>query len=142
MIVKIQGTITSALQKRSGVSQMGNAWAIQEFVVTDAQNNSLCFEVFGEENIQKFSINQQVNVDCILNSREYNGRYYTSLRYLAPKVDANQMSVQQPMRQQVQGVPQQTTQIQQGYSQPMQPSVVQTHQQPMQTPANNDALPF
>ena len=115
MIVKIQGTITSALQKRSGVSQMGNAWAIQEFVVTDAQNNSLCFEVFGEENIQKFSINQQVNVDCILNSREYNGRYYTSLRYLAPKVDANQQSVQQPVQQPV---------------------------QPMQTQPNNDALPF
>lgn len=123
MIVKIQGTITSALQKRSGVSQMGNAWAIQEFVVTDAQNNSLCFEVFGEENIQKFSINQQVNVDCILNSREYNGRYYTSLRYLAPKLDANQQSVQQPV-------------------QPMQQTVVQPYQQPMQTQASNDALPF
>lgn len=127
MIVKIQGTITSALQKRSGVSQMGNAWAIQEFVVTDAQNNSLCFEVFGEENIQKFSINQQVNVDCILNSREYNGRYYTSLRYLAPKVDSNQQSVQQPVQQPMQ---------------PMQQTVVQPYQQPMQKQANNDALPF
>lgn len=127
MIVKIQGTITSALQKRSGVSQMGNAWAIQEFVVTDAQNNSLCFEVFGEENIQKFAINQQVNVDCILNSREYNGRYYTSLRYLAPKVDANQQSVQQPVQHPVQ---------------PMQQTVVQPYQQPMQTQASNDALPF
>ena len=36
MIVKIKGTVTSAGEKKSGVSQTtGNPWASQDFVITE-----------------------------------------------------------------------------------------------------------
>lgn len=147
MIVNVQGTITTALPKRSGVSQTGNAWAVQEFVVTDANNNIICFEAFGEENIQRFALQQPININCVLNCREYNGKYYTSLRYLPPRTQEQQpvQQVAQPFQQQVQQPIQQ-----QGFAQPMQqvqPQYAQhvataqpMMQQPMQQGNNN--LPF
>lgn len=147
MIVNVQGTITTALPKRSGVSQTGNAWAVQEFVVADANNNIVCFEAFGEENIQRFALQQPININCVLNSREYNGKYYTSLRYLPPKAQ-EQQPVQQ-VAQSFQHQAQQTIQ-QQSFAQPMQQAQPQyaqrvapaqpMMQQPMQQ-GNND-LPF
>ena len=159
MIVNVQGTITKALQKRSGVSQTGNAWAVQEFVVIDADNNIVCFEAFGEENIQRFALQQPININCVLNCREYNGKYYTSLRYLPPKTQEQQPTQQvvQPFQQQVQQPMQPQGFAQhmqpQGFAQPMQqvqPQYTQhvapaqpVMQQPMQQNVNtNENLPF
>jgi hypothetical protein len=143
MIVNVQGTITTALPRRSGVSQTGNAWAVQEFVVSDANNNIVCFEAFGEENIQRFALQQPININCVLNCREYNGKYYTSLRYLPPKAQEQQptqqvarqfhQQVQQPIQQQ--GYAQPMQQVQTQYTQhvaPAQPMM----QQPMQQVAS------
>jgi hypothetical protein len=143
MIVNVQGTITTALPKRSGVSQTGNAWAVQEFVVTDANNNIVCFEAFGEENIQRFALQRPININCVLNCREYNGKYYTSLRYLSPRTQEQQptqqvapqfhQQVQQPVQQQ--GFAQPMQQAQPQYAQrvaPAQPMM----QQPMQQVAS------
>lgn len=85
MLTKIKGTITAMGQKRSGVSQQGNAWSVQEFVITDERNDIACFEVFGEENIAKFNIGQAVDISCSINCREWNGKYFTTLRYYAPR---------------------------------------------------------
>lgn len=129
MLVNLQGTITAVGQKRSGVSaSTGNAWAAQEFVITDASNQMLHFEVFGEEHISKFCAQQPINITCSLSSREYNGRYYHSLRYVAPQAQQN---ASQPMQQPApapQQAPQQFQQAPQQY--PQQP----TYAQPMQAP--------
>jgi hypothetical protein len=85
MLTKIKGNITAMGQKRSGVSQAGNAWTVQEFVITDERNDIACFEVFGEENIAKFTLGQAIEVSCSINCREWNGKYFTTLRYYAPK---------------------------------------------------------
>jgi hypothetical protein len=146
MLVNLQGTITAVGQKRSGVSaSTGNAWATQEFVVTDANNQNVCFEVFGEENICKFSAQQQINITCSLSSREYNGRYYTSLRYVVPQTQQNaSQPIQQPSQsphqapQQFQQAPQQYAQ-QPTYAQPMQAPQPQFNQS---VAAPNTDLPF
>lgn len=147
MLVNVQGTITALGQKRSGVSaSTGNAWAVQEFVIVDANNKTLHFEVFGEEHINKFSINQPINITCSIDSREYNGRYYhNTLRYVVPQAQQNApQQAPQPMQPQMQ-TPQQ-------FQQPTQQYVQQpTYVQPVQTPqpqfdqpvtAPNTDLPF
>jgi hypothetical protein len=131
MLVNVQGTITALGQKRSGVSaSTGNAWAVQEFIIVDATNKTLHFEVFGEEHINKFCINQPINITCSIDSREYNGRYYhNTLRYVAPQAQQNP---QQPMQQPApapQQAPQQFQQAPQQYA-PQQP----TYAQPVQAP--------
>lgn len=85
MIVKVKGTISAVGQKKSGVSQSGNQWASQDFVVKDERDNIVCMNVFGEEHIKKFAVGQNIEVDAILSAREWNGRYFNSLSYYAPK---------------------------------------------------------
>jgi hypothetical protein len=129
MLVNVQGTITAVGQKRSGVSaSTGNAWATQEFVITDASNQMLHFEVFGEEHISKFCLQQPINITCSLSSREYNGRYYHSLRYVVPQAQQNGLSPMQQPSPAPQQAPQQFQQAPQQYAQ--QP----TYAQPVQAP--------
>ena len=148
MLVNVQGTITAVGQKRSGVSaSTGNAWAAQEFVITDASNQMLHFEVFGEEHISKFCLQQPINITCSISSRAYNGRYYhNTLRYVAPQAQQN---TPQPMQQPApapQQAPQQFQQPTQQYAQ-QQPSYAQPVQAPQPqfaqpAAAPNTDLPF
>lgn len=132
--MRVQGTIIAALQKRSGVSQSsGNAWALQEFVIGRENNRHMVFEVFGEENIAKFQLGQQVDIEVYIDAREYNGRWYNSIRYMAPKTDAQPTANTQPIAQQI---PQSTTQnAAPQYAQPQPVNFAQAAQE-------NDGLPF
>lgn len=105
MIVKVKGTISAVGQKKSGVSQAGNQWASQEFVVKDDRENIVCMNVFGEEHIKKFTAGQNIEVDAILSAREWNGRYFNSLSYYAPKEEYTSAT----QAQQVVSQPQTTT---------------------------------
>lgn len=146
MLVNVQGTITAVGQKRSGVSaSTGNPWVAQEFVISDVNNQMLHFEVFGEENISKFCGQQPINITCSLSSREYNGRYYHSLRYVAPQAQQN---APQPMQQSApvpQQAPQPFQQAPQQYA-PQQPAYTQPVQAPQpqfnQPVASSNDLPF
>lgn len=139
MLVNLQGTITAVGQKRSGVSaSTGNAWATQEFVITDASNQMLHFEVFGEEHISKFCLQQPINITCALSSREYNGRYYHSLRYVAPQAQQNAPQPMQAPAPAPQLAPQQYAPQQPAYTQPM-PQAQPQYAQPVN---NSDNLPF
>lgn len=132
--MRVQGTIIAALQKRSGVSQSsGNAWALQEFVIGRENNRHMVFEVFGEENIAKFQLGQQVDIEVYIDAREYNGRWYNSIRYMAPKTDAQPTANTQPIVQPTPQSPAQNAAPQ--YAQP----------QPLnfaQAARDNDSLPF
>lgn len=132
--MRVQGTIIAALQKRSGVSQSsGNAWALQEFVIGRENNRHMVFEVFGEENIAKFQLGQQVDIEVYIDAREYNGRWYNSIRYMAPKTDAQPTASTQPIAQ---TAPQFTNQnAAPQYAQPQPVNFAQTAQ-------DNDGLPF
>lgn len=57
--MEIKGKIIAVMEKRSGVSQSGKAWSTQEYVIEtiNEQYPKRCvFNVFGEENIQKFAL--------------------------------------------------------------------------------------
>lgn len=86
MLIKVKGQVSAFGQKKSGVSQSsGNPWVVQEVLIRDEKDVTLCVTVFGEDNIAKFKIGQNVEFSAVLSSKEWNGKYFISLRYLPPK---------------------------------------------------------
>lgn len=83
MTFNVTGTIVKVFDKKSGTSQAGKEWASQDFLIQEQNSeNTLFFNVFGEENITNYNLNEGDAVSVILDvrSREWNGRYYTELR--------------------------------------------------------------
>ena len=93
--MELLGKIIAALPERSGVSSRGE-WKVQEFVLEtlDAQYpRKMVFDVFGADRLQRFNIQvgQTVNVAFDIDAREYNGRWYNSIRaFDVRQVDASQ----------------------------------------------------
>ncbi len=82
--MEIQGKIIAALQSREGTSLKGKAWKVQEFVLETHEQypKKMVFEVFGQERLDRFGIqvNQEVNVAFDIDAREWNGRWFNSIR--------------------------------------------------------------
>ncbi len=81
----IVGKIIQVLPLQEGVSaRTGNAWKIQSYVLEtqDQYPRKVCFEVFGEDRIKNNSCNVDdiVTVSFDIESREVNGRWFTSIR--------------------------------------------------------------
>ncbi len=82
--MELQGKIIQALPVKTGTSARGD-WKVQEFVLEtlDAQYpRRMVFSVFGEEKLQRFNIQvgQDVNVSFDIDAREYNGKWFNSIR--------------------------------------------------------------
>ncbi|MBR5084946.1 MAG: DUF3127 domain-containing protein [Prevotella sp.] len=82
--MEIQGKIIEALPVRTGTSARGE-WKVQEFVLEtfdDRFTRKMVFSVFGEDRLRKFNIQvgQQVNVSFDIDAREYQGRWFNSIR--------------------------------------------------------------
>jgi hypothetical protein len=77
--MKITGKVTDILAKTTGTSKAGKDWTKQEFVITtDGQYpKTVAFTMFNKE--VTFSKGDTVEVDYAPESREYNGKYYTTL---------------------------------------------------------------
>lgn len=142
MLTKIKGNITAMGQKRSGVSQAGNAWTVQEFVITDERNDIACFEVFGEENIAKFTLGQAIEVSCSINCREWNGKYFTTLRYYAPKEEQVAPQSQVAAAPTPTPTPSPQVQPQVTYAQPYVQPQPQSVQMPNNVRVDDSTLPF
>lgn len=84
--MEITGKIIHALEPRSGVSaSTGNPWSMQTFVIETTQEQyprRCAFEVFGEERLKQFNIQvgQEYTVSFDIDAREYQGRWYNSVR--------------------------------------------------------------
>lgn len=80
----IQGKITYALEPRTGENARGK-WMVQEFVLESYDQpypRHCVFSVFGEDRLKQFNIKagDDVAVDIDIDAREYNGRFYNSVR--------------------------------------------------------------
>ena len=83
--MEIVGKIIQILPQQSGISSStGRAWALQSFVIEtlDQYPRKVCIELFGEQRIKDnpLDIDHVVTVSYDLESREFNGRWYTSVR--------------------------------------------------------------
>lgn len=78
----INGKIVQLLDKQTGQGKNG-IWEKQEYILeTEGQYpKKVCFNLWGEK-IAQFGIqlNDQVTVSFDIESREYNGRWYTDVR--------------------------------------------------------------
>ena len=72
------------LPLQEGVGRNGNPWKLQAYVLEtlDQYPRKVHFEVFGEDRIKQnpCEIDQLVTVSFDIESREFNGRWYTSIR--------------------------------------------------------------
>ena len=82
--MEIKGTIIHALPEVNGVSKAGNAWKKKEYVLenTDGQfPRKVAFTCFGD-NADKINlqVGQVATIYFDIESREFNGRWYTDIR--------------------------------------------------------------
>ena len=82
--MEIVGKIIQVLPMQEGVGRNGNPWKLQGYVLETIENypRKVHFEVFGEDRIKNnpCEIDQIVTVSFDIESREFNGRWYTSIR--------------------------------------------------------------
>lgn len=83
--MEIIGKAIAALPVKSGVSQRtGEQWQSREYVIETQEQypKKICFEVFGTDKLQEFNIrnNDLVKVHFDITAREYNGKWYNSVR--------------------------------------------------------------
>lgn len=82
--MEVVGKIIQVLPAQEGVGRNGNPWKVQPYVLEtfDQYPRKVHFEVFGEKRIKQnpCDIDQVVTVSFDIESREFNGRWYTSIR--------------------------------------------------------------
>ena len=97
----IEGKIIQVLPLQGGVSKTsGKEWALQAYVLETLENypKKVHFEVFGDDRIKanQCGVDDIVSVDFDIESREFNGRWYTSIRaWRIVKQDATQAAPQE-----------------------------------------------
>ena len=88
-MMDISGKIIAVLPIATGQGKNGT-WRSQDYVLETADQypKKVCFNLFGDK-IDQFpiAIDDQVNVSFDVESREYNGRWYTTIR--AWKIEKN-----------------------------------------------------
>ena len=82
--MELIGKIIQVLPLQEGVSKAGNAWKKQEYILETLGTQyprKVCFNLFGD-NVDKFpmQVGQDVTVSIDIESREFNGRWYTDVR--------------------------------------------------------------
>lgn len=107
--MELIGKIIQVLPERGGTSaRTGSEWRVGTYVLettTDRYPRRMVFEVFGSDKIQQFNIQpgEMVRVSFDIDAREYQGRWYNSIR--AWNVDRNTAA---PMAQSSVGAPDMT----------------------------------
>ena len=91
--MEVKGKIIQKLEPVSGTSKAGNAWSKQEYVLEthEAYPKKVFFDFFGDRANQfQLEVGDEVNLSFDIESREYNGRWFTSIRgWKAEKIDPN-----------------------------------------------------
>ncbi len=81
--MEIKGKIILSLPEQSGVSKSGNNWKKREYVLETMETypKKVHFDLFGERADQyPLNVGEVVTLSFDIESREYNGRWYTGIR--------------------------------------------------------------
>lgn len=91
--MEVTGKIVIVLPEVTGTSKAGNAWKKREYVLETAETypKKIHFDFFGDRADQyPLNVGDTIRLSFDIESREYNGRWYTSIRgWKAEKADAN-----------------------------------------------------
>lgn len=89
--MELKGKIIQVLPQQSGVSKSGNAWKKQEYVLEtlDSYPKKVKFDFFGDK-VDQFplEIGNTVTISYDIESREFNGRWYTEIHAYKAEVDS------------------------------------------------------
>lgn len=81
--MEVVGKIIQAFPETSGVSSKGNSWKKREYVLETFESfpRKIFFDFFGDRADQfPLNPNDSIRLSFDIESREYNGRWYTSIR--------------------------------------------------------------
>lgn len=82
--MEIIGKLLQKLQVQSGIGRTGNSWQKQEFVVETIEQypKKVCANLWGDklDMLDKVNIGDTVKVSFSLESREFNGKWYTDVK--------------------------------------------------------------
>lgn len=98
--MEIKGTIVQVLPPQSGISKAGNAWKKQEYILENNEGQfprKICFTCFGQtaDTIQ-LQVGQRIIASFDVESREYNGRWFTEARLWRAVPDEATIQAPQP----------------------------------------------
>ncbi len=96
MSLEITGVLRAKLAPQQGTSKTGNQWMKQEFVIETKEQYSrkICMNLWGDkaDMLNQFNEGDEVTAFFDIESREYNGRWYTDVK--AWKLERPQIQMQ------------------------------------------------
>lgn len=82
--MEIIGKLIQKLPMQSGISKTGNSWQKQEFVIETLEQypRKVCANIWGDKTavLEALNIDDKVVVTFDLESREFNGKWYTDVK--------------------------------------------------------------
>lgn len=82
--MEIEGKVIAVLGEKTGTSKAsGKPWIVREYVLETKDNfpKKVAFDFFGDKAEQyKLSVGDEIRLSFDIESREYMGRWYTSIR--------------------------------------------------------------
>jgi hypothetical protein len=97
MALELSGRIIQILPEQTGTGKNGQ-WSRQDFIIETQEQfpRKICFSAWGDKVslVKTLKTDTRVNVSFNVESREYNGKWYTDLRIW--KIDMQNQSSEQP----------------------------------------------
>jgi len=82
--MEIIGKLIQKMPMQSGISKTGNSWQKQEFVIETLEQfpRKICANLWGERTavLETLAIDDKVVMNFDLESREFNGKWYTDVK--------------------------------------------------------------
>lgn len=83
MSMDVKGRLIQILPLQTGTSKSGNSWSKQDFVIETEEQfpKKVCFTLFGDKVslLNGLSAGDQIDVSFNLESREFNGKWYSNI---------------------------------------------------------------
>lgn len=98
----ITGKLSELLPEQGGQGKTGNAWRKRSFVIETMDTQypkKVCFDVWGDkiDQLQAVGIGEEIEVSFDIESREFNGKWYTNAK--AWKFEKKQAGAPAPQAQ-------------------------------------------
>jgi hypothetical protein len=91
----INGRLYSILPLQKGTNKNGKQWEKKQFIIetTGQYPKRICFDMFGNKIfiLDKISIGTEINVTYEIESNEWNGKWFTSVKCLTITMDEELM---------------------------------------------------
>lgn len=92
--MEIKGKLVAKMQPTRGTSSQGKEWVKQDFIVETQETypKKVCITGMGNksEELNKYNVGDSVKVSVNIESREYNGKWYTNVNVW--KIEAGEQS--------------------------------------------------